>query len=154
MFKIFYIVLFITLTSFSSNSEENIDQWEDSEKTYRDLIDDGFEVKAYDTNTIQTAAGLVIILFVNTVVPPGASIIKFELAIKLICSSIGFACIFGLSIGSRHAGCEPRAHGCSCWYAESRHVGAGWEVTHDSLPRRRRGQCCARRYDGQFLHDG
>ena len=65
MFKIFYIVLFITLTSFSSNSEENIDQWEDSEKTYRDLINDGFEVKAYDTNTIQTAAGLVIILFVT-----------------------------------------------------------------------------------------
>ena len=65
MFKIVYIVLFLTLITFTSNSEENIDQWEDSEKSYRDLIDDGFEVKAFNTNTIQTETGLLIILFVT-----------------------------------------------------------------------------------------
>ena len=65
MFKIFYIVLFISLTSFSSNSEENIDQWEDTDKTYKDLIDEGFEVKAYDSTTINSRNGLILMFFVT-----------------------------------------------------------------------------------------
>ena len=46
-------------------AEADTDQWQDSEKTYRDLIDDGFEVKAYDTSTIKTAGGLIILFFVT-----------------------------------------------------------------------------------------
>ena len=33
----------------------NIDQWLDSEKTYKDLINEGYEVKSYSISNIQTA---------------------------------------------------------------------------------------------------
>ena len=44
-------------------AESNIDQWLDSEKTYKDLIDEGFEVKAYDTSTLKTESGLILMFF-------------------------------------------------------------------------------------------
>ena len=52
---------------FSKNliAENNIDQWIDSKKTYHDLIEEGFEVKAYSTNTINIEGGLIILLFVT-----------------------------------------------------------------------------------------
>ena len=55
------------LIFFSTNifAENNIDQWNDSKKTYKDLIDEGFEVKAYDTNTIKVDGGLIILLFIS-----------------------------------------------------------------------------------------
>ena len=60
-------ILIIFLIFFSSNifAESNTDQWSDSKKTYKTLIDEGFEVKAYDTNTIKTDDGLIILLFIT-----------------------------------------------------------------------------------------
>ena len=58
----FIILLFV---SFVLYAEPDIDQWEDSEKTYKDLIDDGFEVKAYDTSTLKTDSGLILMFFVT-----------------------------------------------------------------------------------------
>ena len=43
----------------------NIDQWLDSEKTYKDLINEGYEVKSYSISNIQTANGLMLLLFVT-----------------------------------------------------------------------------------------
>ena len=47
------------------NANPNTDQWLDSEKTYKDLINEGFEVKSYAINNIETANGLYILLFVT-----------------------------------------------------------------------------------------
>lgn len=58
-------ILIILSISINVNADANIDQWEDSEKTYRDLVDDGFEVKAYDTSTIRTNTGLILMFFVT-----------------------------------------------------------------------------------------
>ena len=43
----------------------NIDQWLDSGKTYKDLINEGYEVKSYSISNIQTANGLMLLLFVT-----------------------------------------------------------------------------------------
>ncbi len=53
--------------AFSSvlNANPNTDQWMESEKTYKDLINEGFEVKSYAINEIETANGLYILLFVT-----------------------------------------------------------------------------------------
>ena len=40
-------------------------QWLDSKKTYKDLIEEGYEVKSYDSTTIKTDNGLTIIMFVT-----------------------------------------------------------------------------------------
>ena len=58
-------ILIILSISINVNADANIDQWEDSEKTYRDLVDDGFEVKAYDTSTLKTNSGLILMFFVT-----------------------------------------------------------------------------------------
>ena len=58
-------IIFISLISFSVFAESNIDQWEDSEKTYKDLIEEGYEVKAYDISTIKTDSGLILMFFVT-----------------------------------------------------------------------------------------
>ena len=49
----------------SVNANPNTDQWLESEKTYKDLINEGFEVKSYAINKIETANGLYILLFVT-----------------------------------------------------------------------------------------
>ena len=64
MIKIFFI-LFTLLCSTFAFSETNIDQWNDSKKTYKDLINEGFEVKAYSTTTIETKDGLILIMFIS-----------------------------------------------------------------------------------------
>ena len=61
-FLFFIFLLFINSALYA---EPNIDQWEDSEKTYKDLIDEGFEVKAYDTSTLKTESGLILMFFVT-----------------------------------------------------------------------------------------
>ena len=58
-------IIFLSLTSFSVFAESNIDQWEDTEKTYKDLIEEGYEVKAYDISTIKTDSGLILMFFVT-----------------------------------------------------------------------------------------
>ena len=47
------------------HAETNIDQWQDSNKTYKDLVEEGFEVKAYDTSTLTTESGLILMFFVT-----------------------------------------------------------------------------------------
>ena len=59
------IFLFIFIFSGSVYAQSDNDQWQDSEKTYKDLIEEGFEVKAYDTTTIKTDGGLIILMFVT-----------------------------------------------------------------------------------------
>ena len=61
-FLFFIFLLFVNSTLYA---EPDIDQWEDSEKTYKDLIDEGFEVKAYDTSTLKTESGLILMFFVT-----------------------------------------------------------------------------------------
>ena len=61
-FLFFIFLLFVNTVLYA---ETDIDQWEDSEKTYKDLIDEGFEVKAYDTSTLKTERGLILMFFVT-----------------------------------------------------------------------------------------
>ena len=64
IYKILFIIFFLFVNS-ALYAESDIDQWEDSKKTYKDLIDDGFEVKAYDTSTLKTESGLILMFFVT-----------------------------------------------------------------------------------------
>ena len=61
--KYFIIILFF-ITSYV-NASPNSDQWMESDKSYKDLINEGFEVKSYAINTIETANGLYVLLFVT-----------------------------------------------------------------------------------------
>ena len=61
-FLFFIFLLFVNSVLYA---ESDIDQWKDSEKTYKDLIDEGFEVKAYDTSTLKTENGLILMFFVT-----------------------------------------------------------------------------------------
>jgi len=65
MMNKFIPIIFLIFFSTSIFAENNIDQWTDSKKTYKDLIEEGFEVKAYDTNTINAEGGLIILLFIT-----------------------------------------------------------------------------------------
>jgi len=62
--KIFSIVIIFSFFSFFALADADIDQWQDSDKTYNDLIEEGFDVKAYDINTIKTENGLLLMFFV------------------------------------------------------------------------------------------
>ncbi len=57
--------LFICFFSLFVNANPNTDQWLESDQTYKDLINDGFEVKSYAINTIETVNGLYVLLFVT-----------------------------------------------------------------------------------------
>ena len=61
------IFLFSVFMLFSklSFANPNIDQWLESEKSYKDLIKEGFEVKSYAISDIKVGNGLTIILFVT-----------------------------------------------------------------------------------------
>ncbi len=59
------ISLFLIIFSVQVFANPNLDQWLDSEKTYKDLINEGYEVKSYAINNIQTANGLLLLLFVT-----------------------------------------------------------------------------------------
>ena len=58
------IILLLTLSN-NTFANPNLDQWLDTEKTYKDLINEGFEVKSYSISDIQTSNGLMLILFVT-----------------------------------------------------------------------------------------
>ena len=60
----FFFILFLMFPSLSFGNP-NLDQWLDSEKTYKDLIDEGYEVKSYSISDIKTGNGLMLILFVT-----------------------------------------------------------------------------------------
>ena len=61
------IFLFSVFLFFSNLSiaNPNIDQWLESEKSYKDLINEGFEVKSYAISEIEVGNDLTIILFVT-----------------------------------------------------------------------------------------
>ncbi len=62
------ILLICTFSIIFSNysfANPNLDQWLDTEKTYKDLIDEGFEVKSYSISDISTSNGLLLLLFVT-----------------------------------------------------------------------------------------
>ena len=64
--KLIILVLsFLLLLTNFSIANPNLDQWLESEKTYKDLINEGFEVKSYAISDIEVAGGLIIILFVT-----------------------------------------------------------------------------------------
>ena len=56
-----FIILFTSITFANPNS----DQWQESDKTYKDLINEGFEVKSYAINNIEIVNDLYILLFVT-----------------------------------------------------------------------------------------
>ena len=74
--KYFFLIIAF-LFSISIYADTNIDQWVDSNKTYKDLINEGFEVKSYDTTAINTEGGLIIILFV-TVLQKNAQVFECQ----------------------------------------------------------------------------
>ena len=57
-------IIFIVFFSTNIFAENILDQWKDSNKTYKDLINEGYEVKSYDTTTIESDRGLIILLFI------------------------------------------------------------------------------------------
>ena len=60
----YLITVFFFISSFAY-ANSNTDQWMESDKSYKDLINEGFVVKSYAMNTIETANGLYILLFVT-----------------------------------------------------------------------------------------
>ena len=58
-------IIFIVFFSTNIFAENILDQWKDSNKTYKDLINEGYEVKSYDTTTIESDRGLIILLFIT-----------------------------------------------------------------------------------------
>ncbi len=65
--KLIFLFTFIFIYSLSLivNANPNADQWIESDKTYKDLINEGFEVKSYAMNNIETSNGLYVLLFVT-----------------------------------------------------------------------------------------
>ena len=64
MYKFLILILLVSLSGLVQ-AQPDIDQWKNSEKTYKDLINDGFEIKSYDTTSINLKGGLTILLFVT-----------------------------------------------------------------------------------------
>ena len=62
---IIIVLSFLLLLTKLSIANPNLDQWLESDKTYKDLINEGFEVKSYAISDIEVAGGLIIILFVT-----------------------------------------------------------------------------------------
>ena len=58
----FVALLFFIKISIASPYD---DQWQDSSKSYKDLIEEGFEVKAYSISNIEINTGLKLLLFVT-----------------------------------------------------------------------------------------
>ena len=66
MIKLFVsIIISFVFFSYFAYAKNHIDQWIDSDKTYLDLIEEGFEVKGYDTSEIKLDEGLILLLFIS-----------------------------------------------------------------------------------------
>ena len=63
--KRLFLFLFCIFLNLSVFAESDNDQWQDSDKTYFDLIQEGFEVKAYDITNIEVQNGYVFMFFVT-----------------------------------------------------------------------------------------
>tara|TARA_B100001287_G_scaffold272392_1_gene274011 strand:- start:28 stop:366 length:339 start_codon:yes stop_codon:yes gene_type:complete len=64
LIQIIISLLFLVLSP-SLLANPNLDQWLDTEKTYKDLINEGYQVKSYSINNIETNNGLLLLLFVT-----------------------------------------------------------------------------------------
>jgi endo-1,4-beta-D-glucanase Y len=64
MLKFLILLLFFFLSGLAQ-AQSDTDQWKNSEQTYKDLINDGFEIKSYDTTSINSKGGLTILLFIT-----------------------------------------------------------------------------------------
>ena len=64
-FKILIQFLLFFVLSLPVFAEIEIDQWKDSDKTYYDLIQEGFEVKAYNISNIKTKKDYIFMFFVT-----------------------------------------------------------------------------------------
>ena len=62
---IFFIIVFIFLIPSFLLANPNSDQWVESDKSYKDLINEGFKVQGYAISNIQMANNLNILLFVT-----------------------------------------------------------------------------------------
>ena len=62
---VYLIFLLFFFSPHLSHASPNLDQWLDTEKTYKDLINEGFEVKSYSISEIQNSNGLMLLLFVT-----------------------------------------------------------------------------------------
>ncbi len=64
--KLVIFIFFINfIFSYSGLTNPNLDQWLDTEKTYKDLINEGYKVQSYSISDIQTTNGLMLLLFVT-----------------------------------------------------------------------------------------
>ena len=61
---IYFIFVILMIISKFSFADPNIDQWLETEKTYKDLVNEGEEVKSYSISNIQLDNGM-LILFVT-----------------------------------------------------------------------------------------
>ena len=65
MMRFLLIFIFLFFYNKSIFADTETDQWQDSNLTYKDLIDQGFQVKAYDASTINTDGELIFLFFVT-----------------------------------------------------------------------------------------
>ena len=64
--KLSFLLFFIfILFSNLSVANPNLDQWLETEKSYKDLINEGFQVKSYAISDLEISNGVKIILFVT-----------------------------------------------------------------------------------------
>ena len=61
---IYFVFAILIIISKFSFADPNIDQWLETEKTYKDLVNEGYEVKSYSISNIQLDNGM-LILFVT-----------------------------------------------------------------------------------------
>ena len=61
---IYFVFIILMVISKFSFADPNIDQWLETEKTYKDLVNEGYEVKSYSISNIQLDNGM-LILFVT-----------------------------------------------------------------------------------------
>ena len=58
------VLLFIFI-AYPLLATSTLDQWQDTDKTYKDLIKEGFEIKGYDTSSIKSQGGFTVLFFVT-----------------------------------------------------------------------------------------
>ena len=66
--KNYYLFIFLIITLLLSSllkADADNDQWLDTEKTYSSLIDEGYEVKAYDITNFYDQSGNLYMFFVT-----------------------------------------------------------------------------------------
>tara|TARA_Y100000590_G_scaffold396447_1_gene477177 strand:- start:722 stop:1051 length:330 start_codon:yes stop_codon:yes gene_type:complete len=76
LIKFFIINFFIFL--YSTSLIANTDQWIESEKTYYELVAEGYEVKAYDMNNIKIYEDQYILMFFVTVLQKKNSVYECQ----------------------------------------------------------------------------